>query len=211
MHHLFNDDEWRELTNDRIGIPTIPDEIAKELSKYAKNSLKELHDIVMNSYLECGINYDVKKHYDLEWIQITIRTLFWQSLRGFSKKPYLGVSDNKYLLKYFTMPKTLHDMLSDLIKAVNSDEKKANKLQVFGILHFGLRVQFVRMWCVGGSITVFKKDPQIRMLVKNNLHILGRGNDELNEHKVFEEILDMNEQIAPSQPNKYFAECMRSP
>ncbi|CAJ0904967.1 226_t:CDS:1, partial [Entrophospora sp. SA101] len=28
---LFNDDEWRELTNDRIGIPTIPDEIAKEL------------------------------------------------------------------------------------------------------------------------------------------------------------------------------------
>ncbi|CAJ0827505.1 4441_t:CDS:10 [Entrophospora sp. SA101] len=29
---LFNDDEWRELTNDRIGIPTIPDEIAKELT-----------------------------------------------------------------------------------------------------------------------------------------------------------------------------------
>ena len=48
------------------------------------------------------------------------------------------------------------------------------------------------------------------MLVKNNLHILGRGNDELNEHKVLEEILDMNEQIAPSQPNKYFAECMNN-
>nr|CAG8433695.1 5502_t:CDS:10 [Entrophospora candida] len=252
---LFNDDEWRE-----IGIPTIPDEIAKELSKYAKNSLKELHDIVMNSYLECGINYDVKKHYDLEWIQITIRTLVnlyeninsplikdqyeilfvvlyrtdIPSLASVNRKNHgwvkkskevhwlkdrWRVSDNKYLLEYFTMPKTLHDMLSDLIKAVNSDEKKANKLQVFGILHFGLRVQFVRMWCVGGSITVFKKDPQIRvcaiyqhkMLVKNNLHILGRGNDELNEHKVFEEILDMNEQIAPSQPNKYFAECMRSP
>ncbi|CAH1770910.1 2938_t:CDS:1, partial [Entrophospora sp. SA101] len=47
------------------------------------------------------------------------------------------------------------------------------------------------------------------MLVKNNLHILGRGNDELSEHKVLEEILDMNKQIAPSQPIKYFAECMR--
>ncbi|CAJ0845254.1 1224_t:CDS:2 [Entrophospora sp. SA101] len=48
------------------------------------------------------------------------------------------------------------------------------------------------------------------MLVKNNLHILGRGNDELSEHKVLEEILDMNKQIAPSQPIKYFAECMRT-
>src|SRR5437660_10476805 len=35
-------------------------------------------------------------------------------------KEYLGTSDNKYLLEYFKMPKTLHDMLSDLIKAVNS-------------------------------------------------------------------------------------------
>ncbi|CAJ0831227.1 21542_t:CDS:2 [Entrophospora sp. SA101] len=54
-------------------------------------------------------------------------------------------------------------------------------------------------------------DNKPEMLVKNNLHILGRGNDELSEHKVLEEILDMNKQIAPSQPIKYFAECMRSP
>ncbi|CAH1768991.1 11721_t:CDS:2, partial [Entrophospora sp. SA101] len=129
---LFNDDEWRELTNDRIGIPTIPDEIAKELSKYAKNSL--------GTDIPSLASANRKNH---GWVGAIE-----------AAKEYLGVSDNKYLLEYFKMPKTLYDMLSDLIKAVNPDEKKANKLQVFGILHFGLRVQFVRMWCVGGSITV---------------------------------------------------------
>ncbi|CAJ0908472.1 2492_t:CDS:2 [Entrophospora sp. SA101] len=112
---LFNDDEWRELTNDRIGIPTIPDEIAKELTDIPSLA-----------------SANRKNH---GWVGAIE-----------AAKEYLGVSDNKYLLEYFKMPKTLYDMLSDLIKAVNPDEKKANKLQVFGILHFGLRVQFVRMW-----------------------------------------------------------------
>lgn len=29
----------------------------------------------MISYLESGIGYDIKKHYDFEWIQIAVRTL----------------------------------------------------------------------------------------------------------------------------------------
>ncbi|CAJ0904638.1 3651_t:CDS:2, partial [Entrophospora sp. SA101] len=141
---LFNDDEWRELTNDRIGIPTIPDEIAKELSKYAKNSLGTLVNLYEN------INSPLIRYQYESWFTVALFGDFLfvvlyrtdiPSLASANRKnhgwvgaieaakEYLGVSDNKYLLEYFKMPKTLYDMLSDLIKAVNPDEKKANKLQ----------------------------------------------------------------------------------
>jgi hypothetical protein len=44
---------------------------------------------------------------------------------------FMGVSDRKYLLEEFKMPKTLRDMLADMIRDVNYEEKKVNELQVF--------------------------------------------------------------------------------
>ncbi|CAJ0747868.1 1594_t:CDS:2 [Entrophospora sp. SA101] len=40
------------------------------------------------------------------------------------------------------MPKSLQDMYSGLIRAVNYDDQRADKLQVIGILHLGLWIQF---------------------------------------------------------------------
>jgi len=79
-------------------------------------------------------------------------------------RSFMGVSDRKYLLEKFKMPKTLRDMLADMIRDVDYEEEKVNKLQVFGILHFGLRVQATRMWRAGGSITIFYKDPKVYYL-----------------------------------------------
>jgi hypothetical protein len=52
-------------------------------------------------------------------------------------------------------------MLADMIKEVNYEEERVNKLQIFGILHLGLRVQATRLWRAGGSITIYYKDPQV--------------------------------------------------
>lgn len=79
-------------------------------------------------------------------------------------------------------------MLADMIRDVNYEEKKVNELQVFGILHLGLRVQATRLWRAGGSITVFYKDPQVYYInnkfsvegVKNFLKFLAM----INRHKV---------------------------
>ncbi|RHZ58782.1 hypothetical protein Glove_368g39 [Diversispora epigaea] len=61
------------------------------------------------------------------------------------------------------MPKTLRDMYTDLIKAVNYDDQKANKLQVFGILHLG---------CISNL-----QDYGALIMIKNNLQILNILND----------------------------------
>ena len=91
-------------------------------------------------------------------IYVTNRLLEIGAIEG--ARAFAGVSDNKYLLESFKMPKTLRDIYTDLIKAVNFDDQKADKLQVFGILHFGLYIQFARLWRAGGSICIFRKDPQ---------------------------------------------------
>jgi hypothetical protein len=78
--------------------------------------------------------------------------------RDFGRHPFLGVSDRKYLLEMFKMPKTLRDMYADLVRTANYDEQKANNLQVFGILHLGLWIQFTRLYRAGGSICIFRKD-----------------------------------------------------
>ncbi|CAH1765183.1 12484_t:CDS:2 [Entrophospora sp. SA101] len=57
-------------------------------------------------------------------------------------RSFKGVSDNKYLDEEFKMPKSLQDMYSGLIRAVNYDDQRADKLQVIGILHLGLWIQF---------------------------------------------------------------------
>jgi len=72
---LFTDLEWKELTEDRIGIPFISRDIALELAKYGKNTLEDLRTAVMKSYLEDGEKYDVRKHYDQEWVQLAMRML----------------------------------------------------------------------------------------------------------------------------------------
>ncbi|RIB09663.1 hypothetical protein C2G38_2107982, partial [Gigaspora rosea] len=72
---LFTDTEWNELTKDRIGVPSVPRDIAEELAKYGSKTLKELRTKVMKSYLKDEEEYDVQKHYNQEWIQMTMRTL----------------------------------------------------------------------------------------------------------------------------------------
>ncbi len=72
---LFSDVEWEELTQDRIGIPSIPRDIAKELTKYGKDTLEDLRTAVMTSYLEDGEKYDTRKHRDQEWVQLAMRIL----------------------------------------------------------------------------------------------------------------------------------------
>ncbi|KAF0530556.1 c2h2-type zinc finger transcription factor [Gigaspora margarita] len=237
--------EWDELTSDRLGIPSLPQEIAKELARYAKNSLKKLCKIVNTPYLQDGVDYDVQQHYNLEWIQMSIRALVnlyenvdlplvrnqsedWftvflfgtcidmcmrnvqlgtdvkrtdaPSLASTNRKnhnrpnnarklmgqkidgvvyiinqllevgaieaarSFEGESNKKYISENFKMPKTLRDMLADHIQAVGYDGKKINQIQVFGILHLGLRIQFTRLWRAGGSITIFRKDPQLYYL-----------------------------------------------
>ncbi|CAG8658003.1 8841_t:CDS:2, partial [Paraglomus brasilianum] len=152
---LFTDVEWEELMKDRIGIPSISLDIAKELAKYDKNTLEDLCATVMTSYLKDGEKYDAHKHHDQEWIQLAILLEFGaiETARSFK-----GVSDQKYLLENFKMPKTLRDMYSELIKAVNFNDQKAEKIQVFSIVHLGLWIQFTRLWCAGGSICIFRKD-----------------------------------------------------
>ncbi|CAI2192803.1 19295_t:CDS:10, partial [Funneliformis geosporum] len=239
---LFDEEEWKELTKDRIGVPPVPHDIAKELTKYGKKTLKELRAVVLTPYLKENEEYDVNKHYELEWIQMALRTLCnlyenvdaplirkqyedWftvalfgacidfcirdiqlgtdikrtdaPSLSSANRKnrdrkantrtrkltgrkidgiiytvdkllevgaiegarSYSGVSDQKYLIETFKMPKTLRDMYVDIMKAVGYDDQKANKIQVIGILHLGLWIQFARLWRAGGSICIFRKDP----------------------------------------------------
>ncbi|RGB21728.1 hypothetical protein C1646_731896 [Rhizophagus diaphanus] len=266
---LFTETEWKELIEDRLGLPVNPAHIAKELSKYAKKTLRELRQIVMTPYLQDYVEYDAQQHYDLEWIQTSVRTLTnlyentdhplarshyedWftvalfgscidfcmrdmrlgtdikrtdaPSLASANRKNrakltnerkftgrkidgiiyiidrlleigaieaarcFMGVSDRKYLVEEFKMPKTLRDMLADMIRDVNYEEKKVNELQVFGILHLGLRVQATRLWRAGGSITVFYKEPQVYYInnkfsvegVKNFLKFLAM----IHRHKI---------------------------
>ena len=49
--------------------------LQKELTKYRKKTLKELCAIAMIPYLKDKEEYDVNKHYELEWIQMALRTL----------------------------------------------------------------------------------------------------------------------------------------
>ncbi|POG75804.1 hypothetical protein GLOIN_2v1838532 [Rhizophagus irregularis DAOM 181602=DAOM 197198] len=72
---LYTETEWKELIKDRLGLPINPAHIAKELSKYAKKTLRELRQIVMTPYLQDDIEYDAQQHYDMEWIQTSLRTL----------------------------------------------------------------------------------------------------------------------------------------
>ncbi|RHZ45874.1 hypothetical protein Glove_645g35 [Diversispora epigaea] len=153
-------------------------------------------------------------------------------------RSFKGVSDNKYLNEEFKMPKTLRDMYSDLIRAVNYDDQRASKLQVIGILHLGLWIQFVRLWRAGGSICIFRKDPQsfnihskfskkglrsflkflariyqYKIIIKNNLQVLDILNDDDNDNDNDDELKELNEQCSTPPPTsiQFFADCESTP
>lgn len=63
------------MTDDRLGVPSIPADIAKELSKYVKTTLEEFREVSMSSYLQDNAKYNVHQHYDYEWIQMSVRSL----------------------------------------------------------------------------------------------------------------------------------------
>ncbi|CAI2197966.1 17774_t:CDS:2, partial [Funneliformis geosporum] len=306
---LFSKTEWEELTVDRLGVPPIPQDIAKELSRYGTKTLGELRKVVMTPYLQDKVTYDVQQHCELEWIQMAVRTLVnlyenidsplvrnqyedWFTVALFgacidlcmrngqlgtdvkrtdapslasairknraqpsnarkfigrkidgiiyiinrllevgaieAARSFLGESDRKCLIENFKMPKTLHDMLAEHIRSVDYDDEKIDKLQVFGILHLGLRVQFTRLWRAGGSITIFHKDPQLyyldnkfsvqgirtflkflasiyqrKVIIKNNLDVLDNGeNDDIEskEDDLYNELIEVGRPSTPSTP-----------
>ncbi|PKY59229.1 hypothetical protein RhiirA4_481805 [Rhizophagus irregularis] len=47
-----------------------------------------------------------------------------------------------------------------LSKLQDHSWQKADKIQVVGVLHLGLWIQFVKLWCAGGSTCIFCKDPR---------------------------------------------------
>ncbi|CAG8515228.1 12442_t:CDS:2 [Ambispora leptoticha] len=319
---LFTETEWNELTEDRIKVPAVPLEIAKELARYGKKTLSELRNSVMTSYLQDGTIYDINKHYNQEWIQMAVRTLVnlyenidsplirnqyenWftvalfgmcidlcmrdiqlgtdikrtdaSSLASANRKnrgrsgnkgirkligrkidgivyivdrtlevgaieaarSFLGVSDRKYLLEKFKMPKTLRDMYADLVRTANYNEEKANNLQVFGILHLGLWIQFTRLYRAGGSICIFRKDAvshhvhskfsedgiksflkflaavyQHKLIIRDNLHILNirNANIESREEDLLNDILEVGNYSSTSQSSiENFADSWPTP
>ncbi|GET55420.1 C2H2-type zinc finger transcription factor [Rhizophagus irregularis DAOM 181602=DAOM 197198] len=72
---LFTDEEWKELTEDRIGVPSVPSDIVKEMARYGKKTVEELRITVMTTYLKDKERYDICKHFNQEWVQMTMRTL----------------------------------------------------------------------------------------------------------------------------------------
>ncbi|CAG8583185.1 14404_t:CDS:2, partial [Gigaspora rosea] len=118
--------------------------------KINKSTFYEAHNAILNNakmQLTLGrivedilFNYVKDKEYEDGVIEAT--------------RSYLSELDRKYLNENFKMPKTLYNMLTDHIWEVDYNE-------VFGILHFGLRIQFTRLWCARGSIPIFHKDPQL--------------------------------------------------
>ncbi|CAG8456607.1 3157_t:CDS:10 [Funneliformis mosseae] len=318
---LFTEAEWNELTEDRIRIPAVPHEIAKELMRYRKTTLSELRNSVMTSYLQDGTIYNINKHYDQEWIQMAVRTLVnlyenidsplirnqyedWFTVSFFgtcidfcmrdiqlgtdikrtdapslaspnrknrgrsgntntrkltgrkidgivyivdrlievgaieAARSFLGVSDQKYLLETFKMPKTLRDIYVDLVRTANYEDRKANNIQVFGILHLGLWIQFARLWRAGGSVCIFRKDPvshhvdskfsedgiksflklmaaiyQHKLIIRNNLQTLNirNTNIEPTDEDFLNELLEVGDYSASPTSNIFFADSWPTP
>ncbi|CAI2189013.1 15020_t:CDS:2, partial [Funneliformis geosporum] len=287
---LFDEEEWKELTKDKIGVPSIPCDIAKELAKYGKKREE----------------YDVNKHHGQEWIQMAMRTLCnlygnvdaplirsqyedWFTVALFGTcidfcirelgtdikradapslssanrknrgrkantrtrklishkidgiihivdKPlevgaiegarsYSGVSDQKYLLETFKMPKTLRDMYAELMRALDYDDQKANKIQVIGILHLGLWIQFARLckFSEMGVISFLKLLVSIyqhKIIIKDNLQILNiwnnnanikSGDDLLNELLEFGQSSSSYSVSSPPRSVKFFSDSFKTP
>ena len=58
----------------------------------------------------------------------------------------------------------MRDIYCDLARYAKYEEEKCNLLQVIGILHFGLMIQFSKLWRRGGLITIYKKSNTVHYL-----------------------------------------------
>ncbi|CAG8448703.1 11723_t:CDS:10 [Funneliformis caledonium] len=153
-------------------------------------------------------------------------------------RSFLGVSDQKYLLETFKMPKTLRDIYADLVRTANYEDRKANNIQVFGILHLGLWIQFARLWRAGGSVCIFRKDPvshhvdskfsedgiksflklmaaiyQHKLIIRNNLQTLNirNTNIEPTDEDFLNELLEVGDYSASPTSNIFFADSWPTP
>ncbi|CAG8788380.1 7739_t:CDS:2, partial [Dentiscutata erythropus] len=148
-----------------------------------------------------------------------------------SARTFKDEYDRKYLHESFKLPKVLRDIYCDLVRFIKYDEEKSNSIQVIGILHFGLRLQFVRLWRAGGSITIFKKSNVVYHLsskftrpgicdflkllagiyaYKNNLRLLGLNEDKENDF-LKELKKGGRESTPPPKTIKYLVDCWMTP
>ncbi|RIA84322.1 hypothetical protein C1645_832435 [Glomus cerebriforme] len=73
-------------------------------------------------------------------------------------RSFVNDGDRKLLIESFKMPKTLKDILVDMIRSKRCNDEEVNKLMAIGVLHFRYNIQFVRLWLAGRSICIFLKD-----------------------------------------------------
>ncbi|CAG8603899.1 5675_t:CDS:2 [Cetraspora pellucida] len=126
-------------------------------------------------------------------------------------KSFVNYGDKKYLTEYFKMPKTLKDILVDMIRTRQCANEKVNQLVAIGILHFRYNIQFARLWKAGGSVCIFSRDDvysisdhfsragildflkflkaivRSQITIENNLKILGLIEPKTSEKEDFEE------------------------
>ncbi|CAG8533772.1 5223_t:CDS:2 [Cetraspora pellucida] len=126
-------------------------------------------------------------------------------------KSFVNYGDKKYLTEYFKMPKTLKDILVDMIRTRQCANEKVNQLVAIGILHFRYNIQFARLWYAGGSVCIFSRDDvysisdhfsragildflkflkaivRSQIIIENNLKILGLIEQKTYQKEDFEE------------------------
>ncbi|CAH1758709.1 8753_t:CDS:2 [Entrophospora sp. SA101] len=107
----------------------------------------------MKSYLNDGETYNPSLHHDKEWIHQSVRALvsLWENdFVPLARTQY----ENWYIVNLMgAVPRYLTD--------VPSLASSNRKIEVVGLLHFGLRLQLVKMWQTGESITIFKKSNMV--------------------------------------------------
>ncbi|CAG8635101.1 9257_t:CDS:10 [Funneliformis mosseae] len=293
---LFTDTEWNELTNDRLGVPPIPADIAKELSKYGKKTLEEFREVSMTSYLQNNVKYNVHQHYDNEWIQMSVRNLVnlyentdcpllqnqyedWYTVALFGScidlclrdmrlgtdikrtdapslasanrknrtsstrkrkltgrkidgivyviyklleigaieaaRSFKGVSDRKYLLENFKMPKTLRDMLADMIRDVNYEEERVNKLQSVRNLTPRIKGSSYQFSVEGvkNFLRFLAMIYQYKIIVKDNLNIIKINANSETEDDLYNEFMGIGQSSRSTPPPSiyFFADSEKTP
>ncbi|CAG8603815.1 10206_t:CDS:2 [Cetraspora pellucida] len=205
----------------KLGTDVKRSDVPSYASSNRKNRNKRTYRKLVGRKID-GIIYLIEELYEMGAIE--------------GARSYAGIHDKKYLDEYFKLPKSLRDMLADLMKALNYNSMRTAKVQVFGIIHLGLRVQFSRLWSAGGSIAIFKKDHplyelphnfsndkfmqflkflvstyQYKMILKNNIQVLHERKD--NEDTLLDELLNVGRQQTPPTNTtvNYFADCFRTP
>ncbi|CAG8629254.1 15736_t:CDS:10, partial [Funneliformis mosseae] len=173
-----------------------------------------------------GIIYSIDKQFEVGAIE--------------AARSFLGISDRKYLLEAFKMPKTLRDMYTDLLIAANYEQQKADKIQVVGVLHLGLWIQFVKLWRAGGSICIFRKDPrsfnvdsrfskegvksflklliaiyQYKLSIKDNLQVLNilNSNDNESDDDLENQLVEASRSSTPPPAStvEFFTDNVKTP